>query len=141
MFDPAAYLNPTLILQMAGVLVILLILLALARKVIKIFGLGRNHFNHRLFLIRLPKEKPKDDNRETTSQQLKEEIAKGETIFASIGGLRVQKGFMSWFLGRDDHFSFEIVAEHGKIYFYAVAPERPPYILKNKSRLIIPTQF
>ena len=61
MFDPAAYLNPTLILQMAGVLVILLILLALARKVIKIFGLGRNHFNHRLFLIRLPKEKPKDD--------------------------------------------------------------------------------
>lgn len=132
MFDPAAYLNPTLILQMAGVLVILLILLALARKVIKIFGLGRNHFNHRLFLIRLPKEKPKDDNRETTSQQLKEEIAKGETIFASIGGLRVQKGFMSWFLGRDDHFSFEIVAEHGKIYFYAVAPERHALYLEKQ---------
>ena len=69
MFDPAAYLNPTLILQMAGVLVILLILLALARKVIKIFGLGRNHFNHRLFLIRLPKEKPKDDNRETKEKR------------------------------------------------------------------------
>jgi len=132
MQDPTSYLNPVLILQMAGALLFLYILLLLARKVIKIFGFGRNHFKHRLFLIRLPKEKPKDENKETTPQQLKEEIAKGETIFASIGGLRVQGGFMSWLLGRDDHFSFEIVAQQGKIYFYAVAPERHALYLEKQ---------
>lgn len=132
MSDPSTYLSPVLILQFAAALLALFILLLIARAAIRIFGLGRTHFKHRLFLIKLPKEKPKDDERETTPQQLKEEIAKGETIFASIGGLRAQGGFMSWLLGRDDHFSFEIVAEHGKIYFYAVAPEKHALYLEKQ---------
>jgi len=74
-------------------------------------------------LIRLPKEKPKEDDKEFTVQKLHEEIAVAETIFAGIGGLSAQKGFRSWFFGRDDHFSFEIVASDKKIYFYVITPK------------------
>ncbi len=72
--------------------------------------------------IRIPKNKPGDVNQEFTVQMLQEEIAKGETIFASIGGLQAEHGFKAWFLGRNDHFSFEIVAMNKKIYFYIVSP-------------------
>ncbi len=115
----------------AGILAIVVILNVL-RRGIKIFGLGRRHVKQKIFLIRLPKEKPKDENKDTSVQQLREEIAKGETIFNGIGGLRAQSGFMSWLLGRDDHFSFEIVARQGRIYFYFVAPERQALYLEKQ---------
>ncbi|MCX6797933.1 MAG: hypothetical protein NTX66_01795 [Candidatus Falkowbacteria bacterium] len=110
------------LLLISGFGVFIFIALILARYLIKALGFDRRHFNHKIFSIRLPKEKPEDGGKETSLQQLKEEIAKGETIFSSIGGLRAERGFMSWLLGRSDHFCFEIVAEHGKIYFYVVAP-------------------
>jgi hypothetical protein len=72
--------------------------------------------------VKIPKDKPGDQQREMTAELMREEISKGETIFASIGGLRAQRGFIAWFLGRDDHFSFEMVAMRKKIYFYIVVP-------------------
>ncbi len=72
--------------------------------------------------IKIPKDKPGDVDHDFTVQMLHEEIAKGETIFASIGGLQAQRGLKAWFLGRNDHFSFEIVAINKKIYFYVVTP-------------------
>jgi hypothetical protein len=73
--------------------------------------------------IRIPKNKPGDENGNYTVQMLHEELAKGETIFSSIGGLQAQRGFMAWYLGRNDHFSFEIVALNKKIYFYIITPQ------------------
>ncbi|MGE5425964.1 MAG: type IV secretory system conjugative DNA transfer family protein [Bacillota bacterium] len=92
------------------------------RSVVRSLSTDHAYFDHQVFLIRLPKEKPKDENKDTTLQQMREEIAVGETIFASIGGLKAQRSLTSWFLGRNDHFSFEVVANRGKIAFYAVAP-------------------
>ena len=106
--------------------------LLIARKFIKTFNLGRHHFAQKIFLVRLPKEKPKDENKDASVQQLKEEIAKGETIFAGIGGLKAQSGFMAWLLGREDHFSFEIVAQTGRIYFYVIAPTRQALYLEKQ---------
>jgi len=123
----------SLIIIWAGVAVFLILAgLLLTRYFIKILSLGRHHFAHRIFLVRLPKEKPKDENKDASVQQLKEEIAKGETVFAGIGGLKAQSGFSSWLLGREDHFSFEIVAQHGRIYFYVVAPVRQSLYLEKQ---------
>lgn len=47
-------------------------------------------------------------------QNLREDIARGENMFASIGGLRAQRGIIPYILGRNDHFSFEIVASKKK---------------------------
>ena len=85
--------------------------------------LSRRHYApHQVFLVRLPKEKPKDQEKNDTTQQLKEEIAKGETIFSAIGGLKAEQGIAAWFLGRHDQFSLEIVASQNRISFYVVAP-------------------
>lgn len=128
----ASGLNSVLIIWAAVAVFIILAGLLIVRYFIKIFGLGRHHFTHQIFLVRLPKEKPKDENKDASVQQLKEEIAKGETIFAGIGGLKAQSGFLSWLLGREDHFSFEIVAQHGRIYFYVVAPTRQALYLEKQ---------
>ena len=93
-----------------------------ARRKIKKTIDDSSYFNHVVFLVRLPKEKPGDKEKEFTVQNLREEIAKGENIFASIGGLRAQRSLKSYLLGRNDHFSFEIVANKKKIVFYVVAP-------------------
>ena len=86
-------------------------------------AVDNSYFEHQIFLVKLPKEKPKEEDARFMVQQLHEEIAKGETIFASIGGLKAEKGFKSWLYGRNDHFSFEVVANQNKIAFYVVAPK------------------
>lgn len=121
-----------MILKILVISIFAIFLLSLARKIILYYGLNFRYSKYKFFLIKLPKEKPKDENQEESSQKIKEEIAKGETIFSAIGGLRAQKGFLSWFLGRNDHFSFEIVAKNGKIYFYAVSPEKHALYLEKQ---------
>lgn len=105
-------------------IIILGILVMGVLQIIRAFLAGRRYNPHRIFLVRLPKEKPDDDKKDNSIKQLQEEIAKGETIFSAIGGLRAQRGFNHWLLGRTDHFSFELVASHNKIAFYVVSPER-----------------
>jgi len=111
-----------------GVAALIVFFIALL-QILRWFLSRRHYFPHQVFLVRLPKEKPEDDKKEATVQQLREEIAKGETIFAAIGGLKAERGFKAWLTGRHDHFSFEIVASHNKIAFYVVAPhEQVRYI-------------
>ncbi|MFA6514604.1 MAG: type IV secretory system conjugative DNA transfer family protein [Patescibacteria group bacterium] len=83
---------------------------------------GRKYLRHHVFSVRLSKEKPKEENGKQTAQNLKEEIAKGETIFASIGGMRAERGLKALITGRTDHISFEIVANSNHITFYFVSP-------------------
>jgi len=94
----------------------------IAVKIVRNFLARNRYFSQTIFLVRLPKERPGEENKEKTVQELREEIAVGEAIFDSIGGSRAQRGLKAWFFGRDDNFSFEIVASNKKIYFYVVAP-------------------
>lgn len=103
-------------------LAIFVVLFFLARYLFNYFYTRTKHFKQSIFLVRLPKEKPKDDGQGQSVQSLREDIARGETIFNTIGGLRAQGGLIPWIFGRDDHFCFEIVAHGGKISFYFAAP-------------------
>jgi len=115
------------------VILLFFFLVAIAISLIRFFvrrsAVNNSYFEHQIFLVKLPKEKPKDNEAGFNVQQMREEIAKGETIFASIGGLRAEKGFNSWLYGRQDHFSFEVVANQNKIAFYIATP-------KNNARYI-----
>jgi len=104
------------------VVLFIIILFFIIKKILKNIISNNKHFNHLIFLVRLPKDRPGDQEKEFNVQSLREEIAKGETLFSSIGGLRAQKKFKSFIFGRDDHFSFEIVAHKKKIAFYIVVP-------------------
>ncbi len=102
-------------------LVIVLLALAIARLVIKKRAAKNQYYDYVVYLVRLPKEKPEDQQPESNRlQKLHEEIARGETVFNAIGGLRAQRGFKAWLLGRNDHFSFEIVANEKLVSFYVV---------------------
>ena len=116
-------------------------LVFILRSIIRTVVKNNRYYNHVVFLIRLPKEKPKDSQEGSPMnriQQMHDEIAKGESIFAAIGGMRAQRGFTSiagwraWLLGRTDHFSFEIVANKKIISFYAVAPEDKALYLEQQ---------
>jgi len=113
-------------------LLFLIAFLILLRYIIKYFSVRNKNNSNLIYLVRLPKEKPKDQDRDFSLQQLQEEIAKGETVFASIGGLRVRKSFSDWLFGRQDNFSFEIVASSSKISFYVSAPENKALYLEQQ---------
>jgi len=108
----------TTLLEIAAFVIIFIVVMQILRRILS----RRHYFPHQVFLVRLPKEKPEDDKKINNVQTLREEIAKGETIFAAIGGLKAHRSLRDWFVGRHDHFSFEIVACHNKIYFYVVSP-------------------
>jgi len=124
----------TWLLEGVLVAVILLIILQIIRAILS----HRQYLPHKIFLVRLPKEKPEDGQQGNSVQQLKEEIAKGETIFASIGGLKAQRGFLAWLKGRTDHFSFEVVASHNRIAFYVVAPLKDARYLEQQIHAYYP---
>ena len=104
----------------------------LIRFFVRRSSVNNSYFEHQIFLVKLPKEKPKDDEGGFNVQQMREEIAKGETIFASIGGLKAERGFNSWLYGRQDHFSFEVVASQNKIAFYVATPKNNARYLEQQ---------
>ncbi len=81
--------------------------------------------NMKTLLVRIPKEKAEKDKQEEVSiDGIRQDIAVAETLFATIGGLRAQRGFMTWLRGRTDHISFEMVMNKGLISFYIVVPNK-----------------
>lgn len=94
----------------------------LALKIIRSVYRRRLYMKQTVFLVRLPKDKSEQENREYNLTSMREEISRGETVFSSIGGLRAERTILSYIIGRKDLFSFEIVAQKKKIAFYIVAP-------------------
>ena len=76
----------------------------------------------RVLRVRIPRFVADQKDEATELRQLQEDIAVAETFFASLGGLKAQKGLGAWLHGRTDHLSFEIVAQQGVIYFYVATP-------------------
>jgi len=105
-----------------ALILIFFILMAFLKKFVRHQLRKGLYFEHSIYSVRLSKEKSDDKRGEYTVQELHEEISRGETIFSSIGGLRAQRGWRTMLFGRNDHFSFEVVANKSKIVFYVVAP-------------------
>ncbi|PIT95215.1 hypothetical protein COT98_00675 [Candidatus Falkowbacteria bacterium CG10_big_fil_rev_8_21_14_0_10_39_9] len=112
----------------------IIIFLMVVKKLIKKWAVDNSHIDQMVFLVRMPKEKPKEDggNTSLSTQQLHEAISQGETIFSSIGGLKSERGLKPWLLGREDHFSFEIVAHNSKISFYVATPRQKALYLEQQ---------
>lgn len=116
------------------VIIVLLIALFVVRR---IFG-KQAITDHTVYLVKLPKERPEDNKQPMTVQQLREEIAKSEGLFTAIGGLKAERGFQKWLHGRSDQFAFEIVAHHGIIAFYMVAPRGQETYFEHQLNAIYP---
>ena len=77
-------------------LAIIAIGLFVIRKLILFIASKTSYNEHRIFLVRLPKEKPGEEQKEMDVQHLREEIAQAETTFSAIGGLRAQRNLKSY---------------------------------------------
>lgn len=115
----------TLILIIAGVLVLLFIALAILLHFMRKGRALPEKYRKAVFLVLVPKEslkQEKDKNVSDSQQQIREQISVAETFFASLGGLKPMGGLQAWLWGREDHVSFEIVAHNREISFYVAAP-------------------
>ena len=97
--------------------------LFLARSLLILKGYRRgSQYGMKLFLVTLPKFRSEEEAKKTHSkEEINQAIGVAESLFASIGGIKHQHGFRAWLLGREDHMSFEIVAQNKVIKFYFAA--------------------
>jgi hypothetical protein len=77
-----------------------------------------------VLLVQVPKEiYGGEEKKEVTKEMIWEKISQAEDLFAALGGLRVPKGWRTFFWGREDHLSFEIVSHQNVISFYLAVPQ------------------
>ena len=86
-------------------------------------------FERIVLQILVPKERKSEGqggqgSQEDRLEQVREEIGLTETIFASLAGMKAQRGFTRWLLGRNDSTSFEMIAHNSLITFYVAIPKR-----------------
>ncbi|MEK7606639.1 MAG: type IV secretory system conjugative DNA transfer family protein [Patescibacteria group bacterium] len=101
----------------------------------------RSGFQKKILLVTVPKEaaeKKGESERKKTLQEVQEQIAVAQTLFSAVGGLHAERGFQSWFLGRSDEFSFEIVAHKGIVSFYIAAPEKDRNFIEDQIHGLYP---
>lgn len=115
---------PTVILLCVFGLTVFVGLLFIFRFFIRRLSLAKQATFQRVTLVvTLPKfRREEESERGPTKDQVQEVIAAAESFFSSVGGLKAQKGFVAWLLGRHDEFSFEIVVDKKLIKFYVSVP-------------------
>lgn len=112
-----------LVLFLVGLIAFVLISLNLIRLYYLRKGRENIAFNLKVLLVKVPKELKKDDGgSEKSQQQIQEMVGAMETVFATLGSLKAERGFMAWLTGRSDAFAFEIVSVKDKISFYVAVP-------------------
>ncbi|MFH1866789.1 MAG: type IV secretory system conjugative DNA transfer family protein [Patescibacteria group bacterium] len=75
-----------------------------------------------VLLVTVPKEIIGNEQTKSGKQYLLDQIGVAEVLWSALGGLKPQSNFASWFSGRDDHVSLELVAQNGLLSFYVVVP-------------------
>jgi hypothetical protein len=78
-------------------------------------------FQKKIFKLTVPQRVKEDDN--FNKKPINEIIAEIDGFYASLGGLRADKGFKTWLFGRYDSWSFEVILGFdGLITFYMAVP-------------------
>lgn len=73
-----------------------------------------------VLLITVPREEDEDEKK----KELKDRIGVVESLYATLGGMKAQKGLGAFLFGRSDHISLETVADReGMVSFYATVPK------------------
>ncbi|MBI4433551.1 type IV secretion system DNA-binding domain-containing protein [Candidatus Uhrbacteria bacterium] len=111
----------------AAVLLLLAIVLVVvgffvARAIVRRSVMLRAAFDLVVLQVLVPKDAQSGERADQSIQKIQEAIAKTEVFFTAIGGLRAERGMRSWFRGRTDQVSFEIVAHDGQIKFFVAVP-------------------
>lgn len=121
------------------ILVVIVVTIAL-RLIARQYAIYRS-FRNVVLMITVPKEageKADAAKRDKTTNEIRESISLMEGVFKSIGSLSAQRGLKAAILGRDDSFSFEMVAHDGLVTFYATAPRETREYLEQQIHANLP---
>ncbi|MDP1709935.1 MAG: DUF87 domain-containing protein, partial [Candidatus Komeilibacteria bacterium] len=103
------------------ILAVLVVLAYLARFITRRLYNRFNPFAMVTLRVLLPKESLEMENQKQPREP-RQMIAPTESFMANLAGLRAERGWTAWWLGRRDHFAFEIVVDEGVISFYVTIP-------------------
>jgi len=116
------------ILSLLLIVMLIFAVLWILRIVFHVLSKKSKAFNKKIILIKVPKErKSENSNNNPTEEninQIREQIAVAETLFASIAGLKPESGFKKWLLGSRKHLAFEVVVKNNQISFYVAVPDK-----------------
>ncbi len=119
-FDPVMAVGLFLLIIILVIFIFLHIWRYLARRGYRLPA----EWRQTIFQVTVPKEMAgqKENSTLATREQIQTQISWAENLWASLGGIKPQKGFKAWLYGRQDEISLEIVAQDKLIYFYVVVP-------------------
>ncbi len=87
-----------------------------------------NAIAKKILLVQIPQSgKGLDDNNNQAESKWQEIVGLAESFYASLGGLKPEKGLKKIWRGRTDHISLEMVSHRGEIFFYLGVP---PHLLR-----------
>jgi len=94
--------------------------------------------NLTIYLVTIPKEVMTDKEHSQERQVIQEKISIAETLYSLLGGLKSEGGLGTWFRGRQDNFSLEMVAQHGLISFYITIPGKLKQYFEDQLQAVYP---
>lgn len=110
------------------------------RFFLRLFYKRANPFTMVTLRVLLPKESLEMENQKQPREP-KQLIAPTESFMANLAGLRAERGWTAWWLGRHDHFAFEIVAHEGVISFYVTVSENLRQFVEQQIQAQYPDAF
>lgn len=127
-------------LWMMGILVLISLMIYTVLHLIRHRTQVRSStFNMVILLITLPKfRREEESERGGSKEDVQEAIAAAETFFSAVAGLKAEKGFIKWLLGKNDQFSFEIVMHKKLIKFYVAVPKHLQDFLQQQMSAAYP---
>jgi len=135
-FAPSFFDTPLFVNFIIGVAIVFAFvgIIQIVRIFTRSFFKMTHAFDRTIIHILVPKEKKSEgagqgQQQEERLEQIKEEIGITETLFATIAGLKAERGLKHFFRGRKDHISFELVVYNHLINFYVAVPHKlKPFI-------------
>lgn len=121
-----ALLLPSIILFFVAVALGIGVVLLIVRFCLRRVALGRGKGLEVVILqVTLPKFRREEEAaKEVNIEQIRQGVAIAESYFSTIGGLKAERGFKAWLLGRTDEMAFEIVADKGLLKFFIAVPRK-----------------
>jgi len=81
-----------------------------------------------VLMVLVPREvgapSDKKNSQLESPDSIEDQLAVAEVLWSTLGGLKPQKKWKRWLIGRNDHLSFEMVAQKGLISFYVAVPKK-----------------
>lgn len=125
------------------IVVFILVLLAVAyvaRLMLRRISTLTSSLDLVVLLVLLPRQVSgtADNKQPGPEKEVSDQLSVAEVLWSAIGGLKAQGGLISWFKGRSDQISLEMVVQNNMISFYVVVPSKMRSFIEQEIHAVYP---